>query len=185
MAKIRINFPIVFLHKCNFFFQTKKYFSKRVLFIPIIENIEENDSNRTRVLQIEQNWCQLGGEPKLALDLAEEQLHLGQKLNLQPGLLSYIALHCVEACSLVFTANQSPEICQKGRDYAQMAFTYGISAYGDQSEEAEVFLRVCSIWNKKDQKLTDAANNGDDEEDEDLFMVVQEAISKLRDIDKK
>ena len=170
------------------FFPNKKYFSKRVLFIPIIENIEENDSNRARVLQIEQNWCQLGGEPKLALDLAEEQLNLGQKLNLQPGLLSYIALHCVEACSLVFTANQSTEICQKGRNYAQEAFTYGISAYGDQSDEAEVFLRVCSIWNKKDQKLTnhnDAAKNGDDEDDEDLFTVVQEAISKLRDIDKK
>ena len=125
----------------------------------------------------------------MALDLAEEQLHLGQKLNLQPGLLSYIALHCVEACSLVFTANQSTEICQKGRDYAQVAFTYALSAYGDQSDEVEVFLRVCSIWNKKDQKSSskndnDASNYGD-EEDEDLFTVVQEAISKLRDIDKK
>ena len=152
--------------------------------------MEENDSIRSRVLQIEQKWCQLGQEPKLALDLAEEQLHLGQKLNLQPGLLSYIALHCVEACSLVFTANRSPEICQKGRDYAQVAFTYAISAYGDQSDEVEVFLRICSIWNKKDQKSSltddnDAANNGEDDDDDDLFTVVQEAISKLRDIDKK
>ena len=121
--------------------------------------------------------------------MAEEQLHLAQKLNLQPGLLSYIALHCVEACSLVCTDNRSPEICQKGRDYAQVAFGYGISAYGDQSEEAEVFLRICTIWNTKDQKssvmTTTNDHNADDGEGDDLFTVVQEAISKLRDIDKK
>ena len=114
-AKIRINFSQLFFFPNATLFKQKKYFSKKVLLIPIIENIEENDSIRSRVLQIEQKWCQLGQEPKMALDLAEEQLHLGQKLNLQAGLLSYIALHCVEACSLVF----SGEFFQKAKFFSR------------------------------------------------------------------
>ena len=132
-------------------------------------------SKRTRVLQIEQQWCHLGQEPEIALSLAEEQLNLGQKLSLQPGLLAYIALHCVEASSLVFTATKNREICFKGQNYAQIAQFYGIRAYGEESDEAEVFSRITDLWNKD----TFTTNNVD------LFVVVQEAIAKLRDIDKK
>ena len=143
------------------------------------KNLEFNDSTRSRVLEIEKKWCHLGQEPEKALSLAEEQLALGQKLGLQPGLLAYIALHCVEASSLVFSATQDQEISSKGREHAILAKSYGTRAYGEHSDEVEVFSKICEVWTRR-ESTSNSNNSG-----EDMFTQVQESIAKLRDIDKK
>ena len=150
------------------------------------KNLEVNDLTRSRVLQIEQKWCHLGQEPEKALSLAEEQLTLGQKLGLQPGLLAYIALHCVEASSLVFSATQDQEISYKGRQHAILAKSYGTRAYGENSDEVEVFSKICEVWTRVDDTVgVGSTNNSNNTVGEDLFTIIQESIAKLRDIDKK
>ena len=66
-------------------------------------DLEQNDLDRTNLLDIEQKWVNLGQDPFKALELAEKQLDLGKRVKLQPGLLAYITLHCVEASSLVIS----------------------------------------------------------------------------------
>ena len=46
-------------------------------------------------------WGDLGGDLQTAMELGEEQFKLCTELSFQPGLVSYVALHCVEAASLV------------------------------------------------------------------------------------
>ena len=45
-------------------------------------------------------WGEVGGDPQTAMELGEEQFKLCAELSFQPGLVAYVALHCVEAASL-------------------------------------------------------------------------------------
>ena len=45
-------------------------------------------------------WGEVGGDPQTAMELGEEQFRLCAELSFQPGLVAYVALHCVEAASL-------------------------------------------------------------------------------------
>ena len=56
----------------------------------------------------------------------------------------------------------------RGLQYAKIAKELGEIAYGNQSDEAKVFESICQQWNSTPPS--------------DLFSVVQESISKLRDI---
>lgn len=137
-----------------------------------IIDVAQNDADRTRLLEIEQAWSSLGQDPDAAMLMAEEQFAIGQSLNLQPGLLAYIALHCVEASSLLITSNpERSGLRQKGLDFAQIAENLGVLAYGKNTDETELFSRIRSLWESSP--------------DEDLFSLVQRTISKLRDIDKQ
>ena len=113
--------------------------------------------------------------------MAEKQLELGVRVKLQPGLLAYISLHCVEASSLVILSSDTgsstedlssnpinDSIISRGLKYAKYAQELGAIAYGTQSDEAKVFESICQQWNSTPPS--------------DLFSVVQESISKLRDI---
>lgn len=137
------------------------------------EDDQENDAMRKRLLDIEQKWSGLGRDPIKALDLAKEQLLLAAKLDLQPGLLAYIELHCVEAASLVLSMglDDVDMIREEGCAHAGQARTHGTVAYGLLSKEVEIFSSICSSW--------------DDMSNQELLPVVQEAIEALRDIDKR
>lgn len=88
---------------------------------------------------------------------------------MQPGLLAYIVLHCLEASSLVISsAMESNEVFSQGLKYAQIAKEYGQIAYGSDSDEAKVFANLSSLWKSTPK--------------EDLFSVIQDAISRLRDL---
>ena len=128
----------------------------------------ENDVKRRELLDIEHQWVNLGQDPQKALDLAEKQLKLGKNLQLQPGLLAYISLHCVEASSLVISMEDDDQVLKQGLQYAQIAKSYGEMAYGSGSDEAKVFASICSQWNSTPPK--------------DLFTIVQDCIAELRDI---
>ena len=65
-------------------------------------------------------------------------------------------------------ATEEPDIRLRGQKYAQMAKYLGDIAYGNQSDEAKVFEKICQQWNSTPSS--------------DLFSVVQESITKLRDI---
>ena len=136
------------------------------------ELLVQNDQDRIRLLDIERQWIDLGQDPNLALNLAQSQLELGQRLQLQPGLLAYITLHCVEASALVMSLNSEDfteaDMFESGLKFVEMAKQYGNIAYGKTSEEAQVFACICSLWNSTPSK--------------DLFVVIQDSISKLRDI---
>ena len=41
------------------------------------------------------------------MELAEKQFDLAKRVRLQPGLLAYISLHCVEASSLLLSTSDS------------------------------------------------------------------------------
>ena len=66
-----------------------------------IRDVTSDDQKRKRVLEIEVAWGELGGQDmQTAMELGEEQFKLCSELSFQPGLMSYVALHCVEAASL-------------------------------------------------------------------------------------
>ena len=65
-------------------------------------------------------------------------------------------------------ATVEPDIRKRGQNYAQMAKEWGDIAYGNKSDEAKIFEKICQQWNSTSSS--------------DLFSVVQESISKLRDI---
>ena len=64
-------------------------------------------------------------------------------------------------------ATVEPDIRKRGQNYAQMAKELGDIAYGIKSDEAKVFEKICQQWNSTPSS--------------DLFSVVQESITKLRD----
>ncbi len=45
-----------------------------------------------------------------AFTLAKEQFKIGERLGLQPGLQAYVALHCVEAASLVLSSSSNSKL---------------------------------------------------------------------------
>ena len=63
---------------------------------------------------------------------------------------------------------KTDDIRIRGQKYAQIAKELGEIAYGNQSDEAKVFEKICQQWNSTPSS--------------DLFSVVQESITKLRDI---
>ena len=75
---------------------------------------------------------------------------------------------CDSTTSSSGLATMEPDICKRGQNYAQMAKEYCDIAYGNHSDEAKVFEKKCQQW-----KSTPSS---------DLFSVVQESITKLRDI---
>ena len=76
---------------------------------------------------------------------------------------------CSDSTSGSCLATEKPDdIRIRGQKYAQMAKELGDIAYGNQSDEAKVFEKICQQW-----KSTPSS---------DLFSVVQESITKLRDI---
>ena len=137
-------------------------------------NLDQNDAKRKELLEIEQNWTKLGHNPTEALNLAKNQLELAKDLDLHGGLLAYLSLHCVEACSLIISSKDTLEdidiqdIHRQGLEYAQLANEYGVIAYGGSSGEAQVFSDIASLW-------TDLPM-------EDLFKAMQDSIARLRDI---
>lgn len=139
------------------------------------ENAEENDRKRRRILEIENNWSDLGNNPEAALELGEKQFELCCELNFQAGLLSYVALHCVEASSLLVAKKKSCIEVETSREkavkYAKKSRYYGKIAYGPDSEEYHIFKVVVTIC--------ETANN------QELLLDIQHAISSLRDIDAK
>ena len=90
--------------------------------------------------------------------------------------MAYVALHCVEASSLMVARSsfekdsESGKSCkEKAQNYSEDALKFGQAAYGSSSEEFEIFKLV-----KKR-----ALNSGNNE----LLADIQEAIAALRDID--
>ena len=76
---------------------------------------------------------------------------------------------CSDSTSGSCLATEKPDdIRIRGQKYAQMAKELGDIAYGNQSDEAKVFEKICQQW-----KSTPSS---------DLFSVVQESITKLKDI---
>ena len=76
---------------------------------------------------------------------------------------------CSDSTSGSCLATEKPDdIRIRGQKYAQMAKELGDIAYGNQSDEAKVFEKICQQWNSTPSS--------------DLFSVVQESITKLRDI---
>ena len=76
---------------------------------------------------------------------------------------------CSNSTSGSCLATEKPDdIRIRGQKYAQMAKELGDIAYGNQSDEAKVFEKICQQW-----KSTPSS---------DLFSVVQESITKLKDI---
>ena len=76
---------------------------------------------------------------------------------------------CSDSTSGSCLATEKPDdIRIRGQKYAQMAKELGDIAYGNHSDEAKVFEKICQQW-----KSTPSS---------DLFSVVQESITKLRDI---
>ena len=136
-----------------------------------LHQMDQNDTDRIELLQIEQEWVHLGQEPRKALHLAQKQLDIGQRLDLHAGLLAYIALHCVEAASCVVTRKiseaEAGAMRQTSLQYSQLAQKYGNVAYGSLSYESEVYAN-----------LYEACQNTSDSQ---LFSTVQTYISKLRD----
>ena len=60
------------------------------------------------------------------MELAEKQFDLAKRVRLQPGLLAYISLHCVEASSLLLSTSDSDSeyesnIHKRGLWYAKIA----------------------------------------------------------------
>lgn len=95
-------------------------------------------------------------------------------MKFQSGLLSYVALHCVEAASLVVAKKRSSPIeAEEFRAtavrYARLAFEQAAVAYGDVSEEYGIFLGVITTCEGE-------SNMG-------MVTAVQSAIASLRDID--
>ena len=132
-------------------------------------NVTEDDRKRRRVLEIEVAWGELGGDPQSAMELGEEQFKLCTELSFQSGLLSYVALHCVEAASLLVAKKSSAEQhLTKAVKYANLASTHGSIAYGKDSEEAAIFRSVIVACKE--------------ESDYGLLGAVRSAIVKLRDI---
>ena len=75
---------------------------------------------------------------------------------------------CSDSTSGSCLATEKPDdIRIRGQKYAQMAKELGDIAYGNQSDEAKVFEKICQQWNSTPSS--------------DLFSVVQESITKLRD----
>ena len=76
---------------------------------------------------------------------------------------------CSDSTSGSCLATEKPDdIRIRGQKYAQMAKELGDIAYGNHSDEAKVFEKICQQWNSTPSS--------------DLFSVVQESITKLRDI---
>ena len=76
---------------------------------------------------------------------------------------------CSDSTSGSCLATEKPDdIRIRGQKYAKMAKELGDIAYGNQSDEAKVFEKICQQWNSTPSS--------------DLFSVVQESITKLRDI---
>ena len=97
-------------------------------------------------------------------------------MGFQAGLLAYVSLHCVEAASLMVAKKhktagciQAEEFRSKGVQYAAKAANYGKIAYGEDSDEFEIFQMVL--------KICETASNAD------LLSEIQAAITALRDID--
>ncbi len=121
----------------------------------------------------------IGSNPSRALTLGEEQMSLCLRLRFQAGLLSYVALHCVEAVALLLAVRQkssassplkSMEVYRTlGVKHAREAHKHALAAYGEGSEELEVFALV--------EKVMETAS------DEQMLGEVQAAIVALRDID--
>lgn len=138
-----------------------------------MKNHDDDDAKRRRLLEIESLWTDLGTNPDLALEFSQEQLELCQELQIQPGLSSYVALHCVEAASLMVSKKINcleVEIYRElSVDFAKKAQDFGKLAYGEDSEEYEIFqivLRVCQT----------SCNS-------DLLLEIQQSITALREID--
>ena len=131
-----------------------------------------NDRKRSRVLEIEADWRDLGQNPTRALKLGEEQFRLCEELEFQAGLMSYVALHCVEALALIIgrcRPSDSNGYRAKCLGYAERAQFHGRVAYGEESEEAEIFKLVLNV----------CETSGDLE----LISDIQSAITSLRDIE--
>ena len=110
------------------------------------------------------------------MELGEEQFKLCTDLSFHSGLLSYVALHCVEAASLLVASKYESENQEITKDHRTMAVKYseqaslhGSIAYGEDSEEATIFESVVTACKE--------------ESDSDLLGAVRSAIVKLRDID--
>ena len=131
------------------------------------------DEKRRRILEIEGEWSELGVNPSVAMSMGEEQYRLCAELDFQAGLLAYVALHCVEAASLMVAKKKSgmeaEQFREKGVAYAEKACQFGKKAYGEESDEYEIFVMV--------QKICETASNLE------LLSEVQKAITMLRDID--
>ena len=109
------------------------------------------------------------------MELGEEQFKLCTDLSFHSGLLSYVALHCVEAASLLVASkyqSQNQETSKEHRTkavkYAELASEHGSTAYGEDSEEANIFKSVIAACKE--------------ESDSDLLGAVRSAIVKLRDL---
>ena len=109
------------------------------------------------------------------MELGEEQFKLCTDLSFHSGLLSYVALHCVEAASLLVASKYESQNQDSTKDqrtkavkYAELASEHGSVAYGEDSEEASIFKSVLVACKQ--------------ERDSDLLGAVRNAIVRLRDL---
>jgi len=135
------------------------------------EDFAENDRMRERILQIEEMWSKLGSNPSSALALAEEQFDCCLQIGLQSGLMSYVALHGVEAAGLALSSsNEEGRDCRKlARKFSSAASSHALIAYGEASQEMDIFHEISSVC----ESVADGQ----------LLARVQTLIATLRDIE--
>ena len=111
-----------------------------------------DDSMRVKILEIEQVWSQLDVKDfQKALELAKQQYTLAKRLNMHAGILSYVAIHVIEAASLAMASdakNDRDNVKELGSRTSKEARDFAIISYGEGSRESNLFDEILRIWSE-------------------------------------